>query len=152
MASSKFSFTAAASNFSPFWNVTPSRSVICQLSKVSLAIQPVASQGLAPLSGPTVASGSSTDEPTRLPYWAHSLLWGFHPAVSAATAITRLPPSTGVPSEVGVLASLDAVPAAFDPQAPASRARATAAAIAVRSPLPRDAFVVPDADPLISPP
>src|SRR4051812_31084486 len=147
-----FSFTAAASNFSPFWKVTPSRSEIRQLVNESLAIQEVASQGVAELSGPTVASGSSTEEPTMLPYCAHSLEWGFHPAVSAATPMTRLPPSTGVPSVVGAASSVDAAVVDFElPQAPASRASATAAAMAIRTLLPRVA-TVPLADPLISPP
>src|SRR3954464_7869095 len=64
---SMFFFTEAASNGSPFWYVTFGRRLIKHESKFSLAIHDSASQGLAPLSGPISARGSSTDEPTKLP-------------------------------------------------------------------------------------
>ena len=57
--------------------------------------QLVASQGLAPLSAPTRASGSSTVDPSRLPVSAHWAWAGFQPLVSARMPTTRLPPCWG---------------------------------------------------------
>ncbi len=57
--------------------------------------QVLASHGLAPLSAPTVASGSSTVEPSRLPVSAHWACAGFQPLVSARMPTTRLPPTLG---------------------------------------------------------
>ncbi len=79
-------------NGSPSWNVTPFCRLTTHLVKVVFGYQSVASQGLAPLSAPTVASGSSTVEPSRLPVSAHWAVVGFQPLVSARTPTTSVPP------------------------------------------------------------
>src|SRR4051812_5710797 len=123
------STTAWALKSSPLWNLMPGCSLITQLVKVSLAYHESASHGLADLSSPTVARGSSTEETTRLPVSAIWLVAGFQPLVSAAMPMTRLPPSTGVPSSTATVLPSDAVDDVASvflelPQAMASNARA----------------------------
>ena len=90
-------------------------------SNVVLGYQLLASQGLAPLSAPAVASGSSTVEPTREPVSAHWSSAGFQPLVSARIPTTRLPPLCGV----AALVDVEVVAALLDellPQAAAASA------------------------------
>ena len=95
-----FCTTAWALNGVPSWNLTPGRSLMTQRVKSALAIQLVANQGLAPLSAPAVASGSSMVEPTRLPLSSHSFTAGFQPGVSTGMPTTSAPPETGLDDTV----------------------------------------------------
>ena len=92
-----FSTMAAPSNGVPSWNVTPSRAVIFQTVKSSLGSIAEARYGWGTLSLPGMASESYTE---RMIWWhemAQIISEGRHgDEVSASTAMTRLPPATGV--------------------------------------------------------
>src|SRR5690348_10179889 len=76
-----------------------------------------------------VASGSSTDEPTKIDEDGHWLSCGFQPGASPATPIVAVPPSVGGPSS-GTVAEVTFDDARSDVASPLAQAAATSDTVA----------------------